>query len=440
VTVEAPQLGRAALRAIMARAEPPMYRRPPLADRWDGFLRILRAFFASTDLRTARVLDIGPGHYQFSTLVAAAGGRPIAVERDAALAELGRALGHQVVEKDAFAVTAGDLGGPVDGLFSKYSLRTFEHRTPERARAACDRIDALLAPDGWGWVAPWSGGVTRHTPGHMRSIAGALAERFQERGWEHFQLDEEQARLFHLKGGTPTYDRPLFTKRLRLRRAADPSWSLATLAHSAAFQRGACVVWDGVEVLEPPWSRAELQNAIEVLLGFSRLRGRILNIGPCLYDLEDVCRARGDCTMWSVERDPAMAAARRRSYRVLETDVGGIATEDVGGPVDGLLSMGFTDANGARDVAEVGAACANIDALIVPGGWGLIVLRESPTAADPGLLQHQRRCFGELGWSHHGLPPHQAAKLGLRGHAQRWSVHARGIGDLGVRISGLGAA
>src|ERR1044071_5473675 len=116
---------------LMARAAPGNCRGPSPRDWWDGFLRILDAFFTPGDLSGRRIVDLGPGHYQFCTLVAAASGCPIGIERDPALVELGVELGYEVVEKDVVAVSPVDVGGPVDGLFAKYAVRTFEATSSE---------------------------------------------------------------------------------------------------------------------------------------------------------------------------------------------------------------------------------------------------------------------------------------------------------------------
>jgi hypothetical protein len=233
---------RAHIARLMAHAGPPDYRRPRPRSWWSGFLNVLNEFFADVGLEGRQVLDLGPGHFHFEMLLSAAGAEVTSVERDAALAAVGRALGYRVIESQAWGFPLDALRSPVDGVFSKFSLRAFEARTPEEIDAYTQQLDGLLKSDGWGWIAPWNGPVGVYPKAVMDAIAQRQVDAFRRLGWDCYELSEEQATRFGVRG--ITHNRPLFTKNLRWDQSAPPAWTFERLTRDAGLGR--------VSLIEPP--------------------------------------------------------------------------------------------------------------------------------------------------------------------------------------------
>lgn len=411
---------------LMAQAGPPDYRRPLPADWWNGFLHILNTFFGDVAFAGQRVADLGPGHHHLAALLSTAGAHVTGVERDPALAELGRALGHTTVECEAGELTASTLEGPVDGLFSKFALRAFEAGTVAEAESFCVRLDALLKPSGWGWIAPWNGPVDLYEPEQMQAVAGAQIETFTRLGWTHHELEEDEARYLGVHG--VTYNRALFTKNLRWTKAPATTWSLKRLRLDPRFAAHSLIEWDSTCTCELPWERWTLQRLLDRLFDDGCFAGKtVVNLGPGVFDFEDEARLRGARVLSVVCRADDAAAGRRNGYTVLEGDPLTLDPDRHGGPVDGLFARQAVNALDAAGPGEVDEVCRRIDRWIKPGGWGCVLPWNRSHNPDPELPRRQMQAFQSLGWVCRELGEDEARSLGIYGRAFNRPLFTRGL-------------
>jgi len=136
---------------LAASAQEPGIRLPNRSPR--GPAEILRDFFPHVSLQGKRILELGPGHYEFCDLVQSQGGRAEAIELDPPVAEIGRRHGHVVHRHDLRALGTFDTNEPYDGLFGKGSNNPFWFYPDETAlEAYILKLRALVRPDGWIWI------------------------------------------------------------------------------------------------------------------------------------------------------------------------------------------------------------------------------------------------------------------------------------------------
>lgn len=137
--------------ALLAHARQPGIRDPHRPEY--GITNILADFMAGLDFAGQRVLELGPGHYEFCEAVRARGAVVEAVDIDPCVVELGRRRGFGVHSGDL--VRLGELGlpGPYDGLFCKGSYNPFWFYHDEAAlRRFIASLLHLLTPGGWAWI------------------------------------------------------------------------------------------------------------------------------------------------------------------------------------------------------------------------------------------------------------------------------------------------
>ena len=136
---------------LAASAQEPGIRRPDRSPRGPG--DILRDFFPGVSLQGHRVLELGPGHYEFCDAIRSRGGRAEAIELDPPVAEIGRRRGHVIHQHDLRALDTFTTDKPFDGLFGKGSNNPFWFYPDETALDAYIRkLRTLVKPDGWIWI------------------------------------------------------------------------------------------------------------------------------------------------------------------------------------------------------------------------------------------------------------------------------------------------
>lgn len=97
---------------IITRASQANVRDPTRSRR--HFEHIFEDFLAAVDLSGHRLLDIGPGQYDFGVMARERGATVVGIDRDPAVLELGRHKGFDVIDADFRTADAGTLGGPYD--------------------------------------------------------------------------------------------------------------------------------------------------------------------------------------------------------------------------------------------------------------------------------------------------------------------------------------
>ncbi|UCD34444.1 MAG: class I SAM-dependent methyltransferase [Nitrospiraceae bacterium] len=179
------------------------------------FDRIFADFFKTVRFRNTRVLDLGPGQYDFGELARQRGAAVHAIDYDPAVIQLGRHKGFTVREGNLEEVKAGDFEEAFDGLFCKYSINAFWfHEAPALAHHVRELV-RLIKPGGWSWIAPWNGASeeTGLTPKERVEITTVQINEFRNAGFSAYELTEDLSRYYGVHG--LTVNRPLFTLNLQ---------------------------------------------------------------------------------------------------------------------------------------------------------------------------------------------------------------------------------
>lgn len=120
------------------------------------FRNILADFFAGTDFKGKRILDVGPGQCDFLDLAKERGAQTHGVDFDPAVAALGALRGHDVIVGDLKAGWPYP-GQTFDGIFCRGSINLFTFQLDVgRLYAFLEGFEASLAPGSWVWAAPWN--------------------------------------------------------------------------------------------------------------------------------------------------------------------------------------------------------------------------------------------------------------------------------------------
>jgi SAM-dependent methyltransferase len=178
---------------MMASAAQPQLRvhEPDTKFRW-----LFSNFFAAQQFAGTRVIELGPGQYDFARLAAAAGATILTIDHDPAVVALGRKRGHEVILADVMTFDWNSLRGEFDGLFARWSTAPHWFSDPAPLEEFVDSICSVLKPGGWGWLFPWN--RYRHTPpAHIKLMLAAQRQAFERNGFTAFEV----TRLFARAGG-----------------------------------------------------------------------------------------------------------------------------------------------------------------------------------------------------------------------------------------------
>lgn len=150
-------------RSILEKAQEPGLRNPQRPEY--GIENILVDFLSPVQLKGQKILELGPGHYEFCEKVRRKGAIPEALEIDPPVAELGRRRGFQVHEGNIRHLPSIKLPGDYDGLFCKGSNNPFWFYDDKKAlRDFTNTLVRLLNPSGWAWIVA--------SPATDKSISG----------------------------------------------------------------------------------------------------------------------------------------------------------------------------------------------------------------------------------------------------------------------------
>ncbi|MBT8486572.1 MAG: class I SAM-dependent methyltransferase, partial [Phycisphaerae bacterium] len=179
------------------------------------FERIFADFFAGHDFTGERIVDLGPGQWDFGRMVAERGGRCEGVDNDPAVLELGTYLGMTVHDANLRTFDPTPFAGQLDGLFCKFAVNAFWHKNDADRAAFTASLDRMLTPQGWGWVAPWNGRPKEGVDDDAaRRILAAQRDAFAAVGWTAYELTETQAQDYGMGGRVENH--PLFIRGLEL--------------------------------------------------------------------------------------------------------------------------------------------------------------------------------------------------------------------------------
>jgi hypothetical protein len=151
------------------------------------FRSLFDNFFAGRQFAGTRVLELGPGQYDFSRLAAAAGATVFAIDHDPAVVALGRKRGHEAILADFLTFDWNSLRGEFDGLFARASIAPDRFSDPALLGELVDKICSVLKPGGWGWLAPWNR-FSNTTPAYVELLLAAQRSAFERHGFTTFEL------------------------------------------------------------------------------------------------------------------------------------------------------------------------------------------------------------------------------------------------------------
>lgn len=178
----------------------------------EHFTRIFNDYLDAVEFSGAKLLDFGPGQYDFGVLADGRGSEIWAVDNDPAVIELGRHKGFNVVEGSLKAIASLNLPQDFDGLFCKFSLNMFWFCDDlHELRRHLETIDALRGPHGWAWLAFWNG-VPKNAEVGEADVARVLDVGWQtlrKLGYQRHELSLHEARYYGVHGATA--DRVVYT-------------------------------------------------------------------------------------------------------------------------------------------------------------------------------------------------------------------------------------
>src|SRR5436190_1963179 len=148
-------LKSAAEAAIMETARQPNLRDPRRSVvHYDA---IVEDFNLAGRFANCRLLDLGPGHFDFCDVARAGGASVVGIDNDPAVVTLGKHRGIEAHELNIEDIGPDSLGGAFDALFCRWSFNAMWFADDDaRHLAWAGRLAAMLARDGWAWLAPWN--------------------------------------------------------------------------------------------------------------------------------------------------------------------------------------------------------------------------------------------------------------------------------------------
>jgi hypothetical protein len=150
------------------------------------FKLIFDRFFAGRHLDGTRILELGPGQYDFTRLAMAAGATVMTIDHDPAVVALGRKRGYETLQADVLSLDWSPLRGKFDGLFGRHSIAAQWFRDPIPLQDFVNALCSALKPDGWGWLLPWN--RFRAEPAHIEMMVAAQRRAFERNGFVTCEL------------------------------------------------------------------------------------------------------------------------------------------------------------------------------------------------------------------------------------------------------------
>jgi hypothetical protein len=202
---------------IIAKAVQKNVRDPRRARK--PFDTIFADFGLKRRVRGQRLLDLGPGQFDFAVVASSYGAAEcVGIDMDPAVVELGCYKKLPTILGELRNLADIQLPGPFDGVFCKYSIDAFWFAPDERDRhsAHVAAISGALTRAGWSWIAPWNGGKRAKdlSAAEVKAVLDLQRESFAKAGYEAFELTEELSIRYGVHG--VTVNRPLFTRGLEI--------------------------------------------------------------------------------------------------------------------------------------------------------------------------------------------------------------------------------
>lgn len=177
------------------------------------FLHIVSCFFKKDRIDGARILDLGPGHYDFGHIAAELGATVVGYELDPAVIRLGKLKGFEVIDGDVYDVDKlASLKDSFDGLFCRGSFNSRNFTESEAHRNYLTTLLSVVKEGGFFWVSPCNDPVgDLESDGEFHRIVREQIDFFRENEFQVFEEDRDFINAFWLSSTPP---RLLFTKGL----------------------------------------------------------------------------------------------------------------------------------------------------------------------------------------------------------------------------------
>jgi hypothetical protein len=180
----------------------------------DDFNNIFADFFTPAHFARQRILELGPGQYDFARRARDCGATVDIVDSDPAVLELGRYLDFTTIEADLMTWNPVERSGQYDALFCKFSISALWLESPTAVAARIRGYDAVIKPGGWGWIAPWNGGTIQENPELFPRLVDAQIAAFTAAGW--FAIDVPRALTIRYAITGTVVNNVLFLKNLAI--------------------------------------------------------------------------------------------------------------------------------------------------------------------------------------------------------------------------------
>jgi hypothetical protein len=218
--------------AIISQARQKNVATPKRSSR--DFAHIFADFFSDHHFAGKRILDLGPGQYDFAREARKRGATVHNIDNDPAVIELGKYFGFTVFEGNLRCLDFESLKNNYDGVFCKLSINGLWFDDSGSLERHIRQLDAMLKLDGWGWIAPWNGiGKGESDPNRVTQLLRCQSAVFNDCGWTSFDLGDELTRYYGVDG--TVHNHPLFLKNIEAPRAVAARPRLpAPLQRSAA--------------------------------------------------------------------------------------------------------------------------------------------------------------------------------------------------------------
>lgn len=174
-------------------------------DAREHFRRIFDDFLNPVQMQGTKILDLGPGHWDFGELARERCAEVWGVDNDPPVLALGPHKG--------FHVAAGELRWPAklklpvlfDGLFCKFSVNAFWAWRSEAAQQRfVPELLSLARPDAWTWISPWNG-PSKKRPSKRINVLGWQKSAFEKHGCRWRELTRDEAIYYGVHGDTENW-------------------------------------------------------------------------------------------------------------------------------------------------------------------------------------------------------------------------------------------
>jgi hypothetical protein len=123
------------------------------------FINILNDFFSNFDFKQKKIMDLGPGHYDFFNLIDNTNKENLhAIDKDPAVIKLGKYRKYSVTEANLKNIHTKNNNKKFDLLFCKFSINAYWfYDDPLNHERYIDYLASMLNLNGSAWIAPWNG-------------------------------------------------------------------------------------------------------------------------------------------------------------------------------------------------------------------------------------------------------------------------------------------